>query len=379
MGIEFVADEFDFEEALKKIENEVVSPNILLCGATGVGKSSLVNDIFGEEVAQVGEGVPITSGVNLYKCKTVNLYDSEGYEIGEEKQSYYQDSILACIDKYKEEYPEDLNKHIHEVWYCISAANKRITETDISIINQIKNKKVPLAIVFTQIDSVDEDELKALINVCGQECQGSDYFTYCVTDNAEMKVLLKNYIQKDALVKWAIDVLPGVLKEGLVIALAGCIKQKRELVKNKIIPKYIALAATVALSPIPFSDAVLLTPIQLDMCVRIFHIYGLSKLKGGIATVLQSTIVSQIGKKLATTLVGNLVKLLPAMGTAIGIGINTVVASSLTTILGTTISIMCYNYSKEVLKGHSVDVAEFFSSEIFNEIFNSVLKREQNK
>ncbi len=34
--------------------------NILLMGATGVGKSSLINGLFGEEVAKVGVGKSLT-------------------------------------------------------------------------------------------------------------------------------------------------------------------------------------------------------------------------------------------------------------------------------------------------------------------------------
>lgn len=46
MGTEFKADAFDYEVEYEKIKNQVVKPDIHLCGATGVGKSTLINEYF---------------------------------------------------------------------------------------------------------------------------------------------------------------------------------------------------------------------------------------------------------------------------------------------------------------------------------------------
>ncbi len=41
-------------------------PNILLAGATGVGKSSLVNLCFGQDFAETGTGKPVTQNMFAY-------------------------------------------------------------------------------------------------------------------------------------------------------------------------------------------------------------------------------------------------------------------------------------------------------------------------
>ncbi len=48
------------EKMHEVIEKEKPIMNILLMGATGVGKSSLINALFGQEVAKAGVGKPLT-------------------------------------------------------------------------------------------------------------------------------------------------------------------------------------------------------------------------------------------------------------------------------------------------------------------------------
>ncbi|MGH3455982.1 MAG: GTPase, partial [Nocardioidaceae bacterium] len=50
----------------------------------GVGKSTLVNAIFGEEVAATGIGEPVTREAHLYVHSTefLGVYDTRGIEVG---------------------------------------------------------------------------------------------------------------------------------------------------------------------------------------------------------------------------------------------------------------------------------------------------------
>jgi len=60
---DYQPDDFDFNKALDEISQGIAKPNILICGATGVGKSSVVNHVFGENLAKVGHGIPVTQGI----------------------------------------------------------------------------------------------------------------------------------------------------------------------------------------------------------------------------------------------------------------------------------------------------------------------------
>src|SRR5215207_9270705 len=60
--------------------------NLAIFGKTGVGKSTLINAIFGEEVARTGIGEPVTHGSHLYLDKVghLGIIDTAGLEIGKD-------------------------------------------------------------------------------------------------------------------------------------------------------------------------------------------------------------------------------------------------------------------------------------------------------
>ena len=60
--------------------------NLAIFGKTGVGKSTLINAIFGEEVARTGIGEPVTRGSHLYldKIGFLGLIDTQGLEVGKD-------------------------------------------------------------------------------------------------------------------------------------------------------------------------------------------------------------------------------------------------------------------------------------------------------
>src|SRR5690606_19569099 len=58
--------------------------NLAVFGKTGVGKSTLINAVFGEDVAPTGIGEPVTMDGHLYVHRSgfLGLYDTRGLEIG---------------------------------------------------------------------------------------------------------------------------------------------------------------------------------------------------------------------------------------------------------------------------------------------------------
>ncbi|MFC7765218.1 GTPase [Leucobacter soli] len=75
-------DERPFIEASSQARQRYGRFNLAIVGGTGVGKSSLVNAVFGRDHAKVGKGLPVTSGVNYYHDDSLGIWDFEGFEIG---------------------------------------------------------------------------------------------------------------------------------------------------------------------------------------------------------------------------------------------------------------------------------------------------------
>ena len=98
--------------------------------------------------------------------------------------------------------------------------------------------------------------------------------------------------------------------------------------EHKII--HTAAAAATAASPIPFSDAALLIPIQTTMITSLYKANGANISRGVVDGALKATMVSGLGKSLA----GNLLKFIPGVGTIAGGTINATVSVAFTEALG---------------------------------------------
>lgn len=89
-------------------------------------------------------------------------------------------------------------------------------------------------------------------------------------------------------------------------------------------------AAIIGCSPIPFSDAFLLVPVQLTMMGRLHKLFGQSWSESLGKSVSKELIVVSLGR----SAVGNIIKIIPAVGTVAGAAINATVASTITESLG---------------------------------------------
>ena len=80
------------EEAVGRFEEEQEDPRILILGATGVGKSSLINAIFGENLREVKTTESTTREFATHEYEIggdhkILITDSPGYgEVGHDEQ-----------------------------------------------------------------------------------------------------------------------------------------------------------------------------------------------------------------------------------------------------------------------------------------------------
>ena len=349
----FDYENFDYNEEFRKVQEGVSKPNILICGATGIGKSTLIRDIFqlsdidGPEIGDKGRAR--TAGVHAYSPEgaSITLYDSQGYNIGADEQKYVKD-VLGVIGEHFNQNPGEMHEHIHEVWYCVSAANNRFFEADEKMIREIRKKyTTPVMIILTKVDCVDEESIGYLKKAILDKIPDIDIFTYaCDAKTADWDDETRaEYVQKNEIIDWALRHLDESLKAGFIPSIKKSLEMKRKYIAGKVIPKYAALAAgavvTTSVINVPFTDSVPLMALQLKMSYEIIKGYGIkTETQKLAADLLGTSAVTVLGR----TLAGSLIKAIPIAGNVFNATVNTTVAATVTAVLGFAVSIVCEQY-----------------------------------
>ena len=148
--------------------NDELTLNLLILGQTGVGKSSLINALFGEIVAKAGPGKPISTHIKKYETeldgKKVNLYDSMGFEVNNEK------CIKDIKDALKERSADkDIKDWFHSVTYCIQAGGLKIQDFDIKMIKQFVDENYNVIIALTKSDQIGKAKREEFIEIIKKE------------------------------------------------------------------------------------------------------------------------------------------------------------------------------------------------------------------
>ena len=349
------------EEEWNKQKAELQKPNLAVVGGTGVGKSSLINTVFGKKMAEIGNGRPITKGMNRIEASNIVFYDTEGYEITSQgiNNSNFETNIKAKI---LEMGKKELKNQIHLVWYCISISNHRVTDYDLDNITWFVNNNLKTAVVFTQCDNDEEGfdgKGKTAIEftkIIHEKIANIACFETCGDPNAKLKLDLEELIQ------WSQEALPNdQLRESFVAAQLASIDAKKKEANTIIEIAAASAAAAAGLNPVPLSDALLLAPIQLGMCLKIGHIFFGSI--EGLKSLMQTQIMSILGKQLAASLT----KLIPVLGNIV----NASVAGALTYALGCAITEVYVKAYEDMLKtGEIPDWIKIFNS--FDLVFSKV-------
>lgn len=122
--------------------------NLGIFGLTGVGKSTLINAVFGISLAQTGIGDPVTQSASLYRVQTSNLgiFDTKGLELGSNMADIV-DELAEFVAKNR---LGPAAEHIHVVWYCIRAGDRRLQPAEEDFIRKLAAIGIPIIIVLTQ-------------------------------------------------------------------------------------------------------------------------------------------------------------------------------------------------------------------------------------
>jgi len=336
-----------FFQKYEEIRKKMKRVNIMVIGKSGVGKSTLINSIFREEIATTGVGKPVTAHLHKYEKENVPLaiYDSQGLELDEATQQKVLDEIRQEIQNRLKEGKEE--NYIHVLWYCILANSNRIENAEIQWIKKW-SELLPVIIVLTQClnQDKDKDEFyksidKQKLPIHGiQKTLANPFPTQL--GNIDSHGLIE-------LIRLTKTVLPESVKRAFINAQRVDIESKVEEAQ-KYAKIYIAGAFGAGFTPLPFADAAILVPGQITLITHITFIFGVSVDKAVITALISS--VGGVG--LAASIgyfAANLLKLIPGVGTITGGLINGTVAATVTKGLADAYIYVMKEVAESELKG----------------------------
>jgi uncharacterized protein (DUF697 family) len=306
--------------------------------------------------AKTGIGAPVTTKVGeCFHNESLVLYDSPGIELGLQ----HQNSILEFIQT--EIAHQNIEEQLHCVWYFVNGTSRRIEDDEIKLIRQMP---LPVFVIITHADLLTVDDYEQLVkrldnlpfvrkifSVRNTDATTLVQFEKCtVPDCNDDDIIFRKKDdrwkcsvghewpatpqlpdQKKELVESTHDILPEAVRAAFVRVQKASKKLKVQCSVVAIVTATVA-AAAVGASPIPFSDAVLLVPIQVTLFVSLCLIWNLPVRQNRKFVVIHSGVqglVSFGGLAIASSL-----KLIPGVGTIIGAIINSGVASFITAAIG---------------------------------------------
>jgi GTP-binding protein HSR1-related len=309
-------------ESKKNINKEKV--NIIVAGKTGVGKSSLINYIFGKEVAKVGDGQPVTQEIQEYDFENDNitLFDTKGIEAKDYEKTL--DNIKKYLEL-KQDSPDE-NDDIHIAWLCISERGDRVEEADRELLKILSEAGIPVIGVFTKreskresnfVNKVVEDNLlpeaKAIVRVRS------------ITEEVEIEDNLVELKPKGAeeLLEETYKYMSEGRRNAIKKAQTAVLKDRIEAMSKEadvLTNWYAAGAAAIGATPLPFADSLALAALQTKMVVDINTIYrvdaGTHTFTDIAAALITITGVAQVGK-----LAAGLLKVIPVIGWTANAGV----------------------------------------------------------
>ena len=327
------------EDCIKAINDKVSNLkilNIVVVGKTGVGKSTLINGVFRENLVEVGMGRPVTAHMRRIEKPgfPLRIYDTRGFELGKDAQNEVKDELMDTIKKGLQS--KDVNEAIHCIWYCVNTASNRIEPEEIewlkAFTEENKTTQVPVIILLTQ--SFSKKKAKEMRDIILDENLDVVQVIPVLAMDYEID---DEYVAKayglDTLIRIMSDVLPDELQDTLQNVQIASMEEKKRYAQAAVATAT-AAAFGEGFAPIPFADCALLIPTQVTMIASITAIYGLDVNKSLITAFVSATLGTGSATIAGKTIASNLLKLVPGAGTVLGGSISGATAGLLTTALG---------------------------------------------
>lgn len=239
-------EEYKYSQFNVESENKADMPpaNIMVAGITGTGKSTLLNAVFGANLAETGKGRPVTDHIDEYRSDSVpiHIWDTVGLELDSAKTKESINSIKETIASKADS--EDHFDHVHAIWYCINSGSSRYQGAELEFIKSLHSIGVPFIIVLTQCigDPEEIDRFEAQIREINNSMGMADIdIVQVCAQEFKLRGFTIEAFGLDNLVQTTINKVPDFIKGSFIAAQNVSKTQKREYC-GEIIVRYVDAA-----------------------------------------------------------------------------------------------------------------------------------------
>jgi uncharacterized protein (DUF697 family) len=340
-------DDFDlekfFREGLSHVLRGKARLNVMLAGRVGVGKSTLVNAIFGEPIASTGVGSSITQSIQRYSRRNlpISVYDTPGIELGVDAE-LIAETYLAEIRRQM----GDGDTRVHFCLYCVRTRDERFEKVESDIVRALA-KDVLVALVLTQCptpDDVRAAKFARYLTSLGLPVLDGRCFMTLAEEDHVAGFSLSPFGLPD-LVSSIYRQLPDAERHTLVSCQRVSLELKVAEARRSV-NVTMGKAAVIAATPIPIVDAIPLSALQISMLGQIATIMGFKVDSRAVAAAFATVLgVASVARTTAS-----LFKIFPGSGTTI----NAAIASTTTKMLGEVFINACVNVLTRQIAGEHI-------------------------
>jgi uncharacterized protein (DUF697 family)/GTP-binding protein EngB required for normal cell division len=312
--------------------------NVLVIGNSGVGKSTLINAVLGEDRAETSWGnAGTTRELKLYEvdCIPFRLIDTVGFEPTWLKEKLAINSVNKWSRESAKKGKEDTGINI--IWFCVDGtANKLFIKALDNLSRATKMwESIPVVVVITKSYS-EPDRAKNIEMVHNAFAKQKRAKNVCKV----VPVVASTFTLNDTAyappygINELIDFTNEIMPEGIKANQKDLSKFK--LIRKRSFAHSVVGAATLAgvvvgAVPVPFSDALILGPTEFAMVSAIAGVYQINKdeqLKQLINTMIEAGTIGIAAKTALSAL-----KAVPGINIAASAA-NAVVAGVFIALLG---------------------------------------------
>ena len=311
--------------------------NVLVIGNSGVGKSTLINVIIGSEEAMTGRGLEgITKEIKPYKVSEVGLrlVDTAGFE----PSFFKKTKIIRDVQKWSKKSVSDDDHSINVIWFCVDGTSSKLFNDTINNFLKATSlwKTVPIIVVITKSYSVPERDqnIEMVRKIFEKQKIAGDKLRDIMPVVASTYVLNQDAFVAPYGIPELVERTVNLLPEGKKAAVNDVNSyklQRRRILSQSVIGAATTAGVVIAAVPIPFADAVILSPTEIAEVNAIASIYGIKKndkSKAFINSIIEVGTVSAVAKAAISTL-----KAIPGINIVASV-MNAVIAGCIVAAIG---------------------------------------------